>query len=85
MYATLVECVQQLHEIIDVHRPRPLFPEVNLCQNFVHHCLHVYVFRHLLPLDGQMDAVVLLEHHESCRLPEGCAERLVLAHKGNPR
>ena len=85
MYAPPVEGVEQLHEVVNVHGPRPLFPKVDLGQDLVDHRLHVDGLRHLLALDREVHAVVLLQHHERRGLPEGGAERLVLAHECDAR
>ena len=85
MYAPPVEGVEQLHKVVDVHGPRPLFPKVNLGQDLVDYRLHVDDLWHLLSLDRQVHAVVLLQHHERRRLMKGGAERLVLAHERDAR
>lgn len=43
MYTTLVECVQQIHKIVDVHGASAFFIELNGRQNLIHYRFHVEI------------------------------------------
>ena len=81
MDAELVEGVQELHEVVDVHRPGSLLLEVYAGEHLLHQALDVEVIRYEGVVLAAVDLVVLLHQQEGAGLTERCTQGLILSDK----
>ena len=84
MDSLFVESVEELHEVVDVHRSSALFPELDAVQDFVDQRLDVQVGVDRAVVERAVDLVVLLQHQVDGGLSERGAQSLVLPHEGDP-
>ena len=81
MDAELVEGVQELHEVVDVHRPGSLLLEVYAGEHLLHQALDVEVIRYEGVVLAAVDLVVLLHQQEGAGLTERRTQGLILSDK----
>ena len=79
MYAAGIECVQQLHKVVNVHGAGSPLLEPAAREDLVHEGLDVEVWGEGQALQRAVHLVVLLHQQLAACLIEGSAQRLILS------